>query len=622
MMSVCKKWWNIFFKKTNAHHSSAAPLHTPYKRRTELSRPEADSPPDLCRTGRTAADEFWILCLDALKKTHSRHGGHQVPVDMVDERDYLELMSLTPVMMSCKEEYQIKYGPQVERVINETNAGKFDGIALGILSFFKKGSCFDSVLDGDAAALGRSFVETLDHWLDVAETDPDPETRGLALATGGCWSGMFVDCLLLGDDFTWDLVPEATMIKTIREYKWSWHDYLCENSQADYLISSPGPAYVAMWKYGNVEEAYFHMTQSMDLMRRALENDNRSAEEWGLVAVGCSWPFFAHLAGRPEPVVAFLNDCELTWEGATGWVDTLTFAAIRPRSVDAKGEHLVDCLFVEYACKAGYILVSSRTDLSADEVMAGLPTREEYIEIIHTKDPEKNGMAVVFFWSVNVVIAFVCLKFKKYEEAIMWAGMTFDTQKNGGAIIPMVQIFSHLALGRAHAAMGAVQKATVAFEAGAELAATHEVSMLEVWLLRDLKLYVLDKAGKADEGSRRVGTVRCNGSLSLPPCMFAELPRASRAALSCAEIAVATAGDPQDAECRAEFSRPGALRLARRGDGAGGDRNTSLAGVGYYRVIADVDSMILVMIFCQEQPALPLVALSLSWCICCTCKTL
>ena len=49
---------------------------------------------------------------------------------------------------------------------------------------------------------------------------------------------------------------------------------------------------------------------------------------------------------------------------------------------------------------------------------------------------------------------------RQYEQAIEWGSMTFDSQKNGGCILPCVQILSHLAIGRGHAALDAAPKAT------------------------------------------------------------------------------------------------------------------------------------------------------------------
>eukprot|EP01051_Picozoa_sp_SAG22_P012842 SAG22_NODE_1374_length_4563_cov_1.852823_3_plen_174_part_00 len=125
--------------------------------------------------------------------------------------------------------------------------------------------------------------------------------------------------------------------------------------------------------------------------------------------------------------------------------------------------------------------------------MAALATKEKYLEMIHVKDPEVVGLSTIFFWQINVQLAFTHLKLGKPEAAIEWALMTFESQKLGGTDGVMSRIVSHLCIGRARAELGQMQKATAAFEAEADLAAKKALTLLEVWAWRDLKTYVLDK---------------------------------------------------------------------------------------------------------------------------------
>ena len=111
-------------------------------------------------------------------------------------------------------------------------------------------------------------------------------------------------------------------------------------------------------------------------------------------------------------------------------------------------------------------------------------------------------------FSVNLMAALVCEKFDAKEEALAHADQALVTDlAKGGILAALPRILAHCVRGRVLAGQTQLEQATEAFEAAIKEAQTAGWRLLELFALRDLKLGVLDKTRKGDEGSQRIGKV-------------------------------------------------------------------------------------------------------------------
>ena len=110
-----------------------------------------------------------------------------------------------------------------------------------------------------------------------------------------------------------------------------------------------------------------------------------------------------------------------------------------------------------------------------------------------------------------LLAAQVCEKLEQYDDALLYLEKALRVDPNDLTtdMRPTTQAEGLAVRGRVLAAQGKAEQAEAAFEAAVAVSHKHGLRLLEMFALRDCKRTVLDKAGRADEGIRKLKTVMC-----------------------------------------------------------------------------------------------------------------
>ena len=109
-------------------------------------------------------------------------------------------------------------------------------------------------------------------------------------------------------------------------------------------------------------------------------------------------------------------------------------------------------------------------------------------------------------FNLPALLAEACEKLGLYEQALSYAeqAATNTDLKQGGSFLPSVQWRGHRTKAKCLVATGKPKEAEEAFEAALASIDGFEYFLLEILCVRDLKVLVLDKDGRGDEGSARL----------------------------------------------------------------------------------------------------------------------
>lgn len=170
------------------------------------------------------------------------------------------------------------------------------------------------------------------------------------------------------------------------------------------------------------------------------------------------------------------------------------------------GVHLASAEFVMWFYKVASILTESDSDVTAKDFAAALPAIEDMVVWANA------GLAAAFCHSMQqnmnlfVLTAEACAKLEMYDEALMFAeqASTNTDFTQGGSFLPTILSDGFRVQGRCLASIGKAKAAEEAFESALTNLSGFGLFFLEVLVLRDLKVYVLDHAGRNDEGTKRL----------------------------------------------------------------------------------------------------------------------
>ena len=161
----------------------------------------------------------------------------------------------------------------------------------------------------------------------------------------------------------------------------------------------------------------------------------------------------------------------------------------------------------EWYLKLLWIMVAPDPGISAEQVAAALPSIEEIVVYSNAGLPH-SYMNAVGEWYLNlfVLAAQACEKLGLHEQGLIYAeeAATNTDVTKAGTCVPGTQCQGFRFKGRCLAAMGKTQAAEEALESALKAVAGLGYFLLEVLALRDLKVCVLDKDGRAEEGTTRL----------------------------------------------------------------------------------------------------------------------
>eukprot|EP01045_Picozoa_sp_COSAG04_P006491 COSAG04_NODE_320_length_16877_cov_26.485401_2_plen_419_part_00 len=161
--------------------------------------------------------------------------------------------------------------------------------------------------------------------------------------------------------------------------------------------------------------------------------------------------------------------------------------------------------------KLGFVLIATKPDVAAEEVLSELPSVEELIPAIMTLEAVSSMNGVTGCgggMNAFCFLAAVCEKFGANDRALEYIDAALSTDlKRAGTHLPLSRLVASILRGRVLAALGRTADAGNALEAAAKEAHRLGVRFYEAQALMELKLLVLDPMGHGDHGSRRLGAV-------------------------------------------------------------------------------------------------------------------
>ena len=169
------------------------------------------------------------------------------------------------------------------------------------------------------------------------------------------------------------------------------------------------------------------------------------------------------------------------------------------------GAHVFTSETASWMIKLSYIMLSDDHGVSAEELAETLPSLEAMIPMVNA------GLAQSYMNLVNedadliVLAGKACEKLGLYEQALPYAeAATCTDLTKGGCTVPATFCLGFRTKGRCLAALGKMAEAEAAFESSLASVVGTGLFLLEVLALADLKVFVLDKDGRAAEGSSRL----------------------------------------------------------------------------------------------------------------------
>jgi hypothetical protein len=258
-----------------------------------------------------------------------------------------------------------------------------------------------------------------------------------------------------------------------------------------------------------------NMDRSLEsVVRRAMDEPNQGAEEFGLAAGLPMWALFAYTANvvsadRQATIANFLFEYGLSWSESDARVDTLISPTIAKRGLTAadRAGYWIAAEHMAWNGKCAHCLASTKLEVATAEVVSSLPSVADVIAFSMTGADCCRVNTMNTLWNVFLSLAAVCEKFGQHEHVLRYAAAMFDAPERAGTTLPTTKVLGQSMQGRALAALGRTADAALALEAAAAEARRYGLRLWEAFALRDLKLLVLDGMGHADHAARRLGEV-------------------------------------------------------------------------------------------------------------------
>eukprot|EP01043_Picozoa_sp_COSAG02_P054799 COSAG02_NODE_6262_length_3696_cov_1.712260_5_plen_207_part_00 len=170
------------------------------------------------------------------------------------------------------------------------------------------------------------------------------------------------------------------------------------------------------------------------------------------------------------------------------------------------GAHLGTAEQFGWFLKLNWIMASRESGVTAREFSDALPRFEEVVQMVNA------GLSHSYFgllssnFNLVALIGEACEKLGLHEQALTFAeeAATNEDLNAGGTFLPTVKWRGYRTRGRCLSAMGKTVEAEAAFELALSNIEGFGFFFLETLCVWDLKVLVLDKSGRGEEGSARL----------------------------------------------------------------------------------------------------------------------
>ena len=454
--------------------------------------------------------------LDAFARmtsANSAGGGSEYTTAVLDDRDEIELFESQALASLCHPD-DVGRVPGYERVAGTTAASWHPTMTCTLQ--FGPGLRHFGLAEGRASVvgMGETYAAFCGTAKTFARTSPDPAVVERCLVYTNAFP-QFFDAQLLagGGQFDWEERFGANgelLLEAARAYNYDKHHawLIREGFNADWFsVFVSVPLSMAL-HYGAMEQTRETFELCLAATRRSMDEVDQANEIWGLILGLPMQAVFASLVlpDQREAVAEMMANYGLTWRTSDETVDKSTITLLRKRGDTTVDAHSASAELISWLAKLAYVLVSSRPDVGAEEVISGLPTVQEITQYAMTFS--HSAVVLTFFgplMNLFLLCALVCERHGRHAEGVRYAQAALNTNfRTAGNCQPTTHCVAHMVCGRLSARLGRTADAVAAFEAAVEQAHQYGLRLLEAFALRDLKTCVADQG---EEPARRLGAV-------------------------------------------------------------------------------------------------------------------
>ena len=278
------------------------------------------------------------------------------------------------------------------------------------------------------------------------------------------------------------------------------HAWLSQVMPFDVVLMGGVAPNVISFHYGCPDAAQTMLHQCMEILRRVLDDpvEERTMKWFEIMVAPVLWGWSVSLlTGDPADaaaVVAMMSKAELTWTEASSTVNAYKHLVVhlhqgQKPSWDAGGGFMTAELVILYL-KLMWVLLAAEPGVTAVEVMASLPEYDEVHMISMAYNATSTVGATGWLPSAAYLLALVCEKFGRFEEAAPWAEAA---SSNDCGRLGTKNVFIHAQARRAHgrclSKLGKAIEAVQAFESAAQIGASSGLYLEELLALAELQSF-------------------------------------------------------------------------------------------------------------------------------------
>ena len=394
----------------------------------------------------------------------------------------------------------------------DSGKAKPDRIAYLVLLGEVIPTWFSADLEACKEALGQLFSF---HAREGCERALDPAMCEFCSVFLSTQVGVYFDTF--PEDFEWSVFgKDGELVRQgIYAYDYDKHHvkmYTDFNNDVFNLTAGGHGALLAL-RFGDMNTWHYTMEKVVRNMKRILAEPNQVPGVLSqMVCAGCQWPYFL---GRGHEMATMMSDMELDWCTVEAKCDALTNDVERnvffaPRGNANSGPFLLNMDLVCWMAKLNYVISAPDGAVPRDDVLRALASLipellSEYC--LKSKDLGKDDSFVLqsLGLSPHLLAALVAEKYGQLDQALAFVGVIHDVDPvRGGDHKPSLHILGNCVKGRVQQQLGQTAEAAAAFEAAVAQGEKVGMPLLVAFALRDLKLFILDRTGHGEHGSKRL----------------------------------------------------------------------------------------------------------------------
>eukprot|EP01052_Picozoa_sp_SAG31_P012617 SAG31_NODE_742_length_12424_cov_16.082353_8_plen_192_part_00 len=185
-----------------------------------------------------------------------------------------------------------------------------------------------------------------------------------------------------------------------------------------------------------------------------------------------------------------MSELGLTWTAADTAADAIQHPMVRRRGDATRNAHMMSSETIGWMGKFAYALMVAGEAAPIEEILSKTPTVAEIIAQSMCMEASccLHCMTTGPLGNLFLLIAFVLMRYRRYEEAIQYAEAAMEPDpRKAGTNAPTTRIMMRLLVGRAHSARGHAKQALPFFEEALHASAQYGLTLYEKLVSRQLE---------------------------------------------------------------------------------------------------------------------------------------